>query len=121
MPEGPAFYAVIAAITGLALLVTSLAALIVLGRSRVVKWMQLNIMTLPAVILVNVAVWVVRRHIIMLPMLPDTLPLDPVSLLTRLVNPVVIAIIVGAATARPLWRLISPLSVGRSNLSFDHS
>jgi hypothetical protein len=100
LPEHPAPDSVTAGTIGLTLLVTSLTWLRLLGRRHVVvAWLRINLITLPAVILANVAMLGVRELTF-----PERSWLEPLSVAAYMfMNPLVVAIAVGALTARPVW------------------
>jgi hypothetical protein len=119
LPDHPVAYSVIAGLIGVLLLVATLKCLVLFGRRQIATtWVQLNMITVPAVILANIAYLTVHAftlsHRASWP--------EPLVLLSHVVmNPVAIAMIVGATTARPLWHLWSTRAMVASRLHFKPS
>jgi hypothetical protein len=110
LPANPQLDCVVAAMLGLLVLLFSLERLMHMrARSVAMTWIRINAVALPAVILLNIGVQMLRRDVFMLSnapsMLINGLPLDSTALVFLLVNPAAIAIFTGMMCALPLWRL----------------
>lgn len=105
LPENPELNLVVAATLGLSALLFSLDRLMH-GESRLVavRWMRMNVVALPAVILVSTGVAALRRYVFLL----REPSFDPTGLVFLFIlNPVALAIVIGTISALPLWRLSS--------------